>query len=469
MRSHYFVVNYDQTDVGTMGMKRKIYQKLLEWKQKDHNKVFLLIDGARRVGKSWIVEEFAKREYETYVIIDFNEANSTVKEFFTEYLHDLDDFYMRIEAFFGVRLVPGKSLIVFDEVQQFPPARASLKYLMKDGRFDFIETGSLVSIKKNVERIVIPSEERHVKMLPMDFEEFLWATGNEPMAHMIRKCFEDKKPMGQSLHRKAMDIFRQYMIVGGMPQAVMEFIETRDLAGVDRTKRDILELYKADIAKHAGRMKTKIGRIFSEIPSQLQRHEKKFQFSKLGKSARYRDYADSLFWLREAMLVNVCTNATEPNVGLKMNEDNASLKCYLGDTGLLISHAFDENGLAAEGIHRRLLFDSIEVNEGMIVENIVAQMLTATGRALHFYSENDPNKAEDRMEIDFLIANTKIARRKNIVPIEVKSGKRYTTTSLTKFYRKFGSYLDTPYVLHTKDLELKDGVTYLPLYMTPFL
>lgn len=450
-------------------MKRKIYQKLLDWKQKDHNKVFLLIDGARRVGKSWIVEEFAKREYDAYVIIDFNEANSTVKEFFTEYLHDLDDFYMRIEAFFRVKLIPGKSLVVFDEVQQFPPARAALKYLIKDGRFDFIETGSLISIKKNVKDIVIPSEERHIKLLPMDFEEFLWATGNEPLMKMIRKCYETHKPMGAALHRKAMDAFRQYLIVGGMPQAVKEYAETKDLASVDRIKRDILELYKGDISKHAGKARGKVGRIFDEIPSQLQRHEKKFQFSRLGKSARYRDYADALFWLKEAMLVNVCTNSTEPNVGLKMKEDTSSVKCYLGDTGLLISQAFDENELAAEDIHRRLLFDRIELNEGMLMENIVAQMLTATGRTLHFYSSNDRADSANRMEIDFLIANTKIGRRKNISPIEVKSGKNYTTTSLSKFCAKFGSYLSTPYVLHTKDLETKDGVIYLPLYMTCLL
>ena len=232
-------------------MKRKIYQQLLEWKQKDHNKVFLLIDGARRVGKSWIVEEFAKREYDSYVIIDFNEANSTVKEFFTEYLHDLDDFYMRIEAFFRVKLIPGKSLVVFDEVQQFPPARAALKYLIKDGRFDFIETGSLVSIKKNVKDIVIPSEERHIKLLPMDFEEFLWATGNESLMNIIKKCYETRKPMGAALHRKAMDAFRQYMIVGGMPQAVKAYTETQDFDSVDAIKRDILNLYRNDIIKYA--------------------------------------------------------------------------------------------------------------------------------------------------------------------------------------------------------------------------
>lgn len=257
--------------------------------------------------------------------------------------------------------------------------------------------------------------------------------------------------------------------VGGMPQAVAEFVESKDLASVDRIKRDILELYKGDISKHAGTMRAKVGRVFAEIPSQLQRHEKKFQFSKLGKSSRYRDYADTIFWLKEAMLVNICTNATEPNVGLKLNEENSSLKCYLGDTGLLISHAFDENELAAEDIHRRLLFDKIELNEGMLMENIVAQMLAATGRTLHFYSSSDRQDASNRMEIDFLIASTKIGRRKNISPIEVKSGKSYTTTSLSKFCRKFSSYLNTPYVLHTKDLETKNGITYLPLYMTHLL
>lgn len=450
-------------------MKRKIYSQLLEWKAKDHNKVFLLIDGARRVGKSWIVEDFAKREYESHIIVDFNSANASVREFFTEYLHDLDEFFMRLQAYYKTKLVPGHSLIVFDEVQMFPPARAALKYLIKDGRFDYIETGSLISIRKNVQQIVIPSEERHLKLHPMDFEEFLWATGNEPLADMIRKCFDSRKPMGQALHRQAINLFRQYIIVGGMPQAVEEFVRSRDLDEVEKIKRDILELYKGDIEKHGGRSRTKICRLFEEIPSQLNRHEKKFRFTQLGKSSRYRDYADSLFWLEQAMIVNVCTNSTEPNIGLKMNEERSSLKCYMGDTGLLISHAFDENQLAAEDVHRRLLFDKIEINEGMIVENVVAQMLTATGRKLHFYSINDPHDAERRMEIDFLIANTVVGRRKNITPIEVKSGRSYTLKSLTKFRAKYEAYLSAPYVLHAKDLEIKDGVTYLPLYMTPLL
>jgi len=450
-------------------MKRKIYEKLVNWKEKDHDKVFLLIDGARRVGKSWIVEEFARRNYESYILIDFNKANTEIKELFTEYLNDLDNLYMRLMALFQTHLIRGKSLIIFDEVQQFPPARASLKYLMADGRYDFIETGSLISIQKNVENIVIPSEERHIKMYPMDFEEFLWATGNEILMDAIRNSFDNRQKMGQALHRKAMDLFRQYLIVGGMPQAVNEFISSHDLGEVDKTKRDIIELYKGDIAKHAGRARTKVRRIFDDIPSQLQRHEKKFRFSKLGKSGRFRDYADSVFWLQEAMMVNVCTNATEPNIGLKLNEERSSLKCYMGDTGLLISHAFDENELAAENLHKRLLFGNIELNEGMIIENMVAQMLTSTGRTLHFFSSNDRNDASSTMEIDFLIANTKIGKKRNIVPLEVKSGKRYTTTSLDKFIAKYRSYLDQPYILHTKDLEVRKGVTCLPIYMAPLL
>lgn len=450
-------------------MKRKMYNKLLEWKKSEHNRVFLLIDGARRVGKSWIVEEFAKNEYENHLIIDFSTANSTVKEFFTECLHDLNDFYMRLESFFRTSLVPGKTLLAFDEVQQFPPARAALKYLLKDGRFDFIETGSLVSIRKNVENIVIPSEERHLKLHPMDFEEFMWATGEEHLAMFIRKSFENMTPLGQALHRKAMDCFRRYVIVGGMPQAVAEFAATKNLAAVDRIKRDIVELYKGDVAKHGGRSSATIGRIFSEIPSQLQRHEKKFRFTDLGKSTRFRNCADSIFWLREAMLANVCTKATEPNVGLRMNEENSSLKCYFADTGLLISHAFDENELAAEDIHRRLMFGDIEINEGMITENAVAQMLAASGHTLHFYSENNPVNSENRMEIDFLISNSKIGKRKNICPVEVKSGKRYSAVSLEKFCRKFSSRIHVPYVLHPKDLCRKEQVVCLPLYMAHLL
>lgn len=271
------------------------------------------------------------------------------------------------------------------------------------------------------------------------------------------------------VHRKAMDYFREYMIVGGMPQVVKKFCETKDLKAADREKRKILALYRDDIAKHAGRYAGKVRRIFDEIPGQLSKHEKKFTLSSLGKGSKMRSYEDAFLWLDDAMVVNSCYNTTEPNVGLRLNMDNSAFKCYMGDTGLLVSHAFDDKALAAEDIHKRLLLGNLEVNEGMLMENVVAQMLAASGHPLFFFSNYDKSNAEERMEIDFLVAKSKIGRRKNIIPIEVKSKKRYTTNSLDKFTSKYKAKIDAPIILHTKDLAVKDGVTCLPLYMAPML
>lgn len=450
-------------------MKRKIYAEMLKWKQESARKTALLIDGARRVGKSYIAEAFAKNEYRSYLMIDFNNVSSDVKDLFYNYLNDLDTFFMYLSGYYNVKLYPGESLIIFDEVQQLPRARAALKYLVADGRFDYMETGSLMSIRKNVTDIVIPSEERHIKMYPMDFEEFLWAMGNEVLMDMIRTCFDTRKRMGQLLHRKAMDYFRQYLIVGGMPQAVGEYVSSRDFDRVDAVKRDILTLYRADIAKHAEGYVQKVSSIFDEIPAQLQKHEKKFRLSAIKKDARFRDYEDALFWLDDAMIVNTCFCSAEPNIGLKLNMDRLTWKCYMADTGLLISHAFDENGLVSEEIYKKLLFDKLEVNKGMIMENIVAQMLAASGHRLYFYSNSDRNDADSRMEIDFLLAKSKISSRHNISPIEVKSGKNYTLSSLRKFMKKYQEQLYTPYVIHTLDLKEEEGVVYLPVYMTPLL
>lgn len=275
--------------------------------------------------------------------------------------------------------------------------------------------------------------------------------------------------MGQVMHRKAMDYFRQYLIVGGMPQAVQEYVESKDFDRVDRIKRDILTLYRADIVKHATGYEMKVESIFDEIPAQLQKHEKRFKLSSLKKEARFREYEDALFWLDDAMIANICYNSTEPNIGLKLNMDRMTLKCYMGDTGLLISHAFDENGLVSEEIYKKLLFDKLEVNKGMIIENIVAQMLAASGHKLYFYSNPSRDDKDARMEIDFLIAKSKISNRHNISPIEVKSGKNYTLTSLRKFMERYAEQTGTPYVLHTSDLKEEDGIVYLPLYMTPLL
>lgn len=450
-------------------MKRKIYDQLVRWKKDGAGKTALLIDGARRVGKSYVAEQFAKAEYKSYLLIDFNRVGDEIKDLFRNYLNDLDTLFMYLSGYYNVKLYEHESLIIFDEVQMFPRARAAIKYLVADSRYDYLETGSLMSIRKNVKDIVIPSEERHIKMYPMDFEEFLWAMGNDTLMEIVRKQFDARKAMGQVMHRKAMDYFRQYLIVGGMPQAVQEYAESKDFDRVDRIKRDILTLYRADIVKHATGYEMKVESIFDEIPAQLQKHEKRFKLSSLKKEARFREYEDALFWLDDAMIANICYNSTEPNIGLKLNMDRMTLKCYMGDTGLLISHAFDENGLVSEEIYKKLLFDKLEVNKGMIIENIVAQMLAAGGHKLYFYSNPSRNDKDARMEIDFLIAKSKISSRHNISPIEVKSGKNYTLTSLRKFMERYAEQAGTAYVLHTGDLKEGDGITYLPLYMTPLL
>lgn len=448
-------------------MKRKIYNKLLDWKNTRRGECAILIEGARRIGKSYIVKSFAENEYKSFIIIDFNVVDKIIREWFDTYLDNLDELFSRLQIHFGVRLYERESVIVFDEVQLCPRARAAIKYLVADGRYDYIETGSLVSIKKNVKDIVIPSEEESIQMNPMDFEEFLWAMGDDMLMDFIKQCFEKQQPL-QGIHRKAMDYFRTYMIVGGMPQAVLKYRETKNFDEVDRVKRTILQLYKNDIAKYATGVEQKVMSIFDEIPAQLSKHEKKFRLSALREGAAYRDYDDSFFWMSDSKIVNICYNCTAPNVGLRLNMERNTLKCYMADTGLLISHAFDENGNVPLEVYQKLIHDKLEVNEGMLVENIVAQMLVASNHKLYFYSNSDRN-AENRMEIDFLIAKNTITSRHNIVPIEVKSSQRYTLTSLRKCIDKYGNYLSTPVVLHAADVKKENGILFLPLYMTPFL
>ena len=450
-------------------MKRKFYETLLEWKAKRANRFALLIDGARRVGKSWIAEEFAKNEYASYLLIDFSKASRGIRTIFEENLGELDTFFMLLEAETGVRLVRGNALVVFDEVQEFPRAREAVKTLVADGRYHYLETGSLISVKKNTANIVIPSEELHQKMYPMDFEEFLWATGRESMMDAARKFFLERKPLGQAVHRRMMEAYRQYLVVGGMPQVVSEFVRSHDLTEVDQQKRSILELYRADIWKHAGALAPKVERVFDEIPDQLSRHEKNFRVGSLEAKARMRDWSDAFHWLESAMFANLCWNSTDPNVGLKINLDRKSMKCYMADTGLLVSHAFDENELAREEIHRRLLLDKIEVNKGMLVENLAAQMLVASGHKLYFHSESSSASAKDRMEIDFVVSKSKLARRHNILPIEIKSGANITHASLDKFRAKYAEWCGEAFLFSGKDVHMDGGVTDLPHYMLPFI
>ena len=450
-------------------MRRKIYRKLLDWKRNSSGNTALLIEGARRVGKSYIVEEFAKAEYRSFIQIDFNKASNDIRVLFDHYLDDLDTLFLFLSNYYNIQLYQRESLIIFDEVQLCPRARAAIKFLVADGRYDFIETGSLVSIKKNVKDIVIPSEERSIKMYPMDFEEFLWAMGNETLMPFITMHFEEKRALGQAMHRKAMDYFRQYLIVGGMPQAVSEYTSSRNFNQVDEIKRDILALYRADIAKHANGLELRVTSVFDEIPAQLGKREKRFKLSSLKSGARLRDYEDALFWLSDAMVVNMCYRSAEPSIGLKLSMDKPTFKCYMGDTGLLISHAFDECGLVTEEVYKKLLLGKLEVNEGMLIENIVAQMLVAAGHKLYYYSSASRDDIESRMEIDFLIAKNKISSRHNISPIEVKSGKKYTLSSLTKFQKKYHEQLYSPYVLHTGDYCESKSIFYLPVYMTSLL
>ncbi|MBQ6666689.1 MAG: ATP-binding protein [Bacteroidales bacterium] len=449
-------------------MKRKIYNKLLEWKKQRNGATAVLIEGARRVGKSFIVEEFARNEYDSYLLIDFNKADKVIWTWFDNLLEDLDTLLMNLQIHYGKRLTPGKSVIVFDEVQLCPRARTAIKYLVADGRFHYIETGSLVSIKKNVQNIVIPSEEESMPMYPMDFEEFLWALGNEMLMPFISMCYEKRQPLG-ALHRKALEYFRTYMIVGGMPQAVQAFVDSKDFDKVDQMKRSVLQVYVNDISKYAAGVEHKVKSIFEQIPAQLQRHEKKFRLSALEPGAAYRDYDDAFFWLSDAGIVNICYNCTAPNVGLRLNMERNTLKCYMADTGLLISHAFDEHGRTPVELYQKLILNKLEVNEGMIVENIVAQMLAANGHKLYFYSNSSRENASERMEIDFLTAKSKLTSRHNITPIEVKSSQRYTLSSLRKCMDKFGPYLTTPIVLHGADLKEENGILFLPLYMTPLM
>ena len=450
-------------------MRRKIYEKMLEWKRTSGGRSALMLDGARRVGKSWIALEFARNEYDSHLLIDFAKVPKDVKRFFENYLEDLDTFFMYLLGAYHAELKPRKSVIIFDEVQRFPRAREAIKYLVADGRFDYIETGSLISIRKNVTDIVIPSEEHHLEMFPMDFDEFLWATGNAGMCPIIERAYRDIRPIDAGMHRRIMDVFRQYLVVGGMPQAVERFAMTHDLKAVDTEKRDILNLYRGDIFKFGGASKHKILAVFNAIPSALSRHEWKFSPGRIQRGTGMRNFEATFEWLKSAMTVNVAYNASEPNTGLVLSADHSSLKCYLADTGLLVSMAFNESDLIAGDVQQRLLTGNIAVNAGMLYENIVAQMLRTAGNGLYFHSSDDREDSANRMEIDFLVARSPVQRRHNISPIAVKSAGEYATRSLDKFIAKYGQTLGTAYVLHPKNIKREQGKLFLPVYMAGLL
>lgn len=444
--------------------KRKIYEELIKWKRISNGSTALLIDGARRVGKSYIAEEFAKNEYKSYILVDFGNVPNDVLHLFAQESSDLDLFFAKLSAFYGIKLFKRDSLIVFDEVQQFPRARQLIKYLVADGRYDYLETGSLIRLKKNVQDIIIPSEEEHIEMFPMDFEEFLWAMGDTVTVPLIKACFESKKPLGQALHRKIMNDFRQYVLVGGMPQSVAAYLNGKDFEASDMAKRRILKLYHDDVSKFAEGYEDKVFALFDGIPAQLSKKEKKYKLSSLGKKARFRSYEDSFVWLNESMIVNTCFNATDPNVGLALSADHSTQKCYMADTGLLVTQTFMDKAFTENGLYRAILFDKLSINEGMIMENVVAQMLRTNGHKLYFYSRSDATNRKNDMEIDFLITEGN-----KICPIEVKSNNYVSHSSLDKFRDKFSSKIGNSYILYSKDVIVKDGIIHLPIYMAMFL
>jgi predicted AAA+ superfamily ATPase len=449
-----------------MIFRRKIYDKLLEWKNTSRGEKALLIEGARRIGKSTIAEEFAKHEYKSYILIDFNDASKVVYDAFDKYLGDLDTFFMILSTEYGKQLYPGESLIIFDEVQRFPKARQSIKKLVKDGRYDYIETGSLISIQENVKDITIPSEERAIKMYPLDFEEFCWAFGEDMLVSYIKKCFDELKPLEDDFHHKAMLLFKQYMLIGGMPKSVAAYLENnRSFVAADAEKRDILTLYRNDIGKADVKYRSRISSIFEQIPAFLSLHEKRVRLSNVASNASYPMYQDTFFWLGNSMMTNECFNCNDPNVGLSLNEDRTFIKCYMGDTGLLVSHAFTESEIAEGELYKQILHNNLSINEGMLFENAIAQCLVANGYKLFFYTHYSEEKHRNDIEIDFLISNGSVTKPK-IYPIEVKSGKRYKPQSLEKFISQYRRRIGRAYIIHPKNLFVRDDIICIPSYMT---
>lgn len=442
--------------------KRKIYNKLLEWKENSNGKTALLIEGARRIGKSTIVEQFAKNEYEEYILIDFNIAPDEIKNLFIHERSDIDLILQKLQSFYRIVLPVRKSLIIFDEVQFCPEARSLIKYLVADGRYDYLETGSLISIKKNVQNIIIPSEEKKINMYPLDFEEFLWAIGDTTTIPFLKKCYDNKTKVDIT-HNRIMKDFRTYVLVGGMPQAITEYIKTKSFDKVDDRKRDILSLYHEDINKYGDNSK-KLVMMYDNIPGQLSNGSKKYKLASIDKTARNQNYESELAWLDDAKIINLCNNVTDPSTGLGLTKDENNYKCYQSDVGLLVTQAFINKPFVENEIYKSILFDKLNINEGMIMENFVAQTLKSKGYELYYYSKNDNDVIENNMEVDFVIVQDK-----KLNPIEVKSGNYNKHTSIDRFKEKYKKSVGTRYVLHTKDLKVEGDVVYLPLYMAIFL
>ena len=440
--------------------RRKIYDRLLQWKEESQGRTALLIEGARRVGKSTVVEEFGKREYESYILIDFSTASRTVKELFQD-LSDLNFFFLQLQLQYRVDLTERRSLIIFDEVQLFPLARQAVKALVKDGRYDYIETGSLISIKKNIKDILIPSEERKISMYPMDYEEFLWALGDKTTANLLRGLFERRKSVGESMNRKLMRDFRLYMLIGGMPQAVDEYLRTNNFKMVDAVKRDILNLYEDDFRKIDAT--GKISLLFDSIPAELNKNTSRYQVSSVLANERADSILELIAEMKDSKTVIAAYHANDPNAGMSSQKDLGRFKLFLADTGLFTTLVFKDKDFTENIIYEKLLNDRLSVNLGYLYENVVAQMLTANGYELFYYTFQN-EKTRRNYEIDFLLS-----KKNKICPIEVKSSGYKTHASLDKFSEKYSDRILDKYLIYTKDLQKDKDILMLPVYMVPFL
>lgn len=444
--------------------KRKIYDRIMDWKKRSNGRTALLIEGARRIGKSTIAEEFAKNEYEDYLIIDFSTASDEITGLFS-HISDLNRFFLMLQTFTGKSLPPKKSVIIFDEVQFCPKARQSVKQLVADGRYDYIETGSLISIKKNVKDILIPSEERHISMYPMDFEEFLWATDKKAKYDFIRQSYETLTPMGDVMNRHLMEEFRLYMLVGGMPQAVNAYLDTNDFSEVDEVKRDILRLYEEDFRKidPLGRASA----MFRSIPSELSRNTMRYKVGSVIKDGRIDRLGEVFSDIVESKTVNIAYHADDPGVGFALHANLDYFKMFLADTGLFITLSFLDGEFTDNIIYRKLLANKLPADLGYIYENVVAQQLSASGHSLYYYTfreQEDPDVKPRFYEIDFLVTEGD-----KICPIEVKSSSYKTHKSLDRFSGKYSSRIRRRYLLYTKDIRKDGDLICLPIYMSGLL
>jgi hypothetical protein len=440
--------------------KRKIYDRLLEWKKEDNGSTALLVEGARRVGKSTVVEEFARNEYKSYILIDFSTASKVVRNLFED-VSDLDFVFLQLQLQYKVDLHERDSLIIFDEVQLCPLARQAIKSLVKDHRYDYIETGSLISIRQNVKDILIPSEERKISMYPMDYEEFLWAIGDNATIPLLRQLFEKGKSVGDQMNRKLIRDFRLYMLVGGMPQAVDKYIETNNFKMVDQAKRYILELYSDDFKKIDPTGKVSL--LFNAIPAQLNKNASRYQVSSVINSERADSVLELIAAMNDSKTVLVSYHSNDPNVGMANNKDLTKFKLFLCDTGLFTTQMFMDRDFTENTIYEKLLSDKLGTNLGYLYENVTAQMLVAKGDELFYHTLKNEN-TKHNYEIDFIIS-----RKNKICPIEVKSSGYKTHSSLDAFSDKFSDRILDKYVIYTKDMKKDKDIRLIPVYMTMFI